>query len=88
MHGSRAQPSGCVPRLEDAMHQQLIEQITQRVGIPADKAQAAVETVVGYLKEHLPGPVASQLDNAVSGDESSGGVAGAAKNLGGMFGKQ
>jgi hypothetical protein len=70
------------------MQQQLIEQITQRVGIPADKAQAAVETVVGFLKQRLPGPVASQLDNAVSGEESSGGVAGAAKNLGGMFGKQ
>jgi hypothetical protein len=70
------------------MQQQLIEQITQRVGIPADKAQAAVETVVGYLKQRLPGPVASQLDSAVSGDDSgeSGGIAGAAKNIGGMFG--
>jgi uncharacterized protein (DUF2267 family) len=70
------------------MQQQLIEQITQRVGIPAEKAQAAVETVVGFLKQRLPGPIASQLDNAVSGEDSSGGVAGAAKSVGGMLGKQ
>ena len=70
------------------MQQQLIEQITQRVGIPADKAQAAVETVVGFLKQRLPGPIALQLDNAVSGEDSSGGVAGAAKSVGGMLGKQ
>lgn len=70
------------------MQQQLIEQITQRVGIPAEKAQAAVETVVGFLKQRLPGPIASQLDNAVSGEDSSSGVAGAAKSVGGMLGKQ
>ncbi|HEX6320564.1 MAG TPA: hypothetical protein VFZ84_17035 [Burkholderiales bacterium] len=40
--------------------QQLIDQVTQRTGIPEDKARTAVDTVVGYLKEHLPGPVASQ----------------------------
>lgn len=70
------------------MQQQLIEQITQRVGIPPDKAQAAVDTVVGYLKEHLPGPMASQLDNAMSGEQSgdAGGMAGAAKSLGSAFG--
>lgn len=70
------------------MQQQLIDRIAQRVGIPPDKAQMAADTVVGYLKEHLPGPIASQLDNAVSGQESTegGGIAGAAKNLGGMFG--
>ena len=62
--------------------QQLIDQVTQRTGIPEDKARAAVDTVVGYLKQHLPGPVASQLDGAVSG-QSAGGIAQAAK---GMFG--
>jgi len=60
--------------------QQLINQVTQRTGIPEDKARQAVDTVVGYLKEHLPGPVASQLDGAISGQ---GGMAEKAK---GMFG--
>jgi hypothetical protein len=71
------------------MQQQLIEQITQRVGIPADKAEAAVDTVVGYLKQHLPAPIGSQLDNVVSGQQGSeGGFSQAAQNLGGMLGKK
>lgn len=71
------------------MQQQLIEQISQRVGIPPEKAETAVETVIGYLKEHLPGPVGSQLDKAISGGEGeSGGLSQAAQNLGGMFGKK
>ena len=71
------------------MQQQLIERLTQRVGIPQDKAQQAVETVVGYLKEHLPGPLGAQLDNAVSGEQSEGGGMGqAARNLGGAFTKK
>ena len=64
--------------------QQLIEQVTQRTGIPEDKARAAVDTVVGYLKERLPQPIASQLDGAISGQQQgAGGMAQAAK---GMFG--
>jgi hypothetical protein len=71
------------------MQQQLIEQISQRDGIPAEKAQAAADTVIGYLKEHLPGPVASQLDNAMSGDDSGGGgLAGAAGKVGSMLGNK
>jgi hypothetical protein len=57
---------------KEAFMQQLINQVTQRTGIPEDKARAAVDTVVGYLKQHLPGPVASQLDNAVSGQAGQG----------------
>ena len=71
------------------MQQQLIQQLSQRVGIPPDKAEAAINTVVGYLKEHLPGPVASQLDKLVSGEEVQGGVLSqAAQSIGGMFGKK
>jgi hypothetical protein len=68
------------------MQQILIDQIVQRVGIPADKAQAAVEVVVGYLKERLPGPASALLDNAVSGEAAKSGVLGqAAQQLGGLF---
>jgi hypothetical protein len=65
--------------------QQLINQVTQRTGIPEDKARAAVDTVVGYLKEHLPGPVASQLDGAISG-EGGGQGAGMMEKAKGMLG--
>ena len=68
------------------MQQILIDQIVQRVGIPAEKAQAAVEVVVGYLKEKLPPPASAMLDNAVSGEAAKGGVLGqAAQQLGSLF---
>ena len=71
------------------MQQQLIQQLSQRVGIPPEKAEAAINTVVGYLKERLPGPVASQLDKLVSGEEVQGGVLSqAAQSISGMFGKK
>jgi hypothetical protein len=72
------------------MHQ-LVELVAQKAGLPADKAQTAVTTVIGFLKDKLPGPLASQLDQVVS-DQSgttaggAGGLADAAKNVGGMFG--
>jgi hypothetical protein len=68
--------------------QQLINQVTQRTGIPEDKARAAVDTVVGYLKQHLPGPIASQLDSAVSGQSTEGqsGMGGIADKARGMMG--
>ncbi len=70
------------------MQQQLIDQIAQRVGIPPDKAQLAVDVVVGYLKQHLPAAAGSQLDNALSGDETTaGGVTAVATKIGSMFGK-
>ena len=66
--------------------QQLIDQVTQRTGIPEDKARAAVDTVVGYLKEHLPGPVASQLDGAMSGGGAQAQGSGMMDKAKGMLG--
>lgn len=67
------------------MMEQLVNQVAQRTGIPEDKARSAVDTVVGYLKQRLPGPIASQLDQAASGEQSEGGdgggLTGAAKGL-------
>ena len=48
---------------------ELIQQIVQRTGIPQDKAQTAIEMVISHLKGRLPAPIASQLDNYVSGAE-------------------
>ncbi|HEX6533394.1 MAG TPA: hypothetical protein VF041_02285 [Gemmatimonadaceae bacterium] len=66
---------------------EIIQLVSQKVGIPADKAQLAVSTVIGYLKDKLPSPIAAQLDGVVKGGASSSGLADMAKNVGGMFGK-
>ncbi|HYG99419.1 MAG TPA: hypothetical protein VD837_09835 [Terriglobales bacterium] len=61
---------------------ELVQQVTQRAGISEDKARTAVDIVVNYLKQKLPGPLGSQIDSALSG---GGGVAG---SIGDMFGKK
>ncbi|HEY7349452.1 MAG TPA: hypothetical protein VH599_14145 [Ktedonobacterales bacterium] len=69
---------------------ELINQITQRVGISQQQAQQTVQVVIGFLKQKLPGPMASQLDNFVSqqgtpgGQQSMGGQP--HQDIGGMFG--
>lgn len=70
---------------------ELIRQVAERTGIGEDKARTAVDTVVGFLKERLPAPIAGQLDN-VLGSSAAGGVADKAGDLlgglGGMFGNK
>ncbi|HLW02536.1 MAG TPA: hypothetical protein VKT82_28040 [Ktedonobacterales bacterium] len=67
---------------------ELINQITQRTGISESQAQQAVQIVGNFLKQRLPGPAASQVDNFLSqGGQGMGGSMGqAGQNLGGMFG--
>jgi hypothetical protein len=65
---------------------ELIGLVSQKTGISADKAKTAVETVMKFLKEKLPAPLAGQLDNLAAGG-GGGGVADAVKGLGGLLGK-
>ena len=73
---------------------ELIKQVSERAGISDAQARSAVETVIGFIKERLPAPIAGQVDNALA---SHGGAIGtgfdaisdrAGDMLGGMFGKK
>jgi uncharacterized protein (DUF2267 family) len=64
---------------------ELINQVAQKTGISAEHAKTAVETVVKFLKDKLPAPLAGQLDQLIAGNASS--LGDMAKNLGGLFGK-
>ena len=66
---------------------ELIGLVSQKTGISADKAKTAVETVMKFLKEKLPAPLAGQLDGLAAGGGGGGGLADAAKGLGGLLGK-
>ena len=57
----------------------LVKLVQQKTGISEDQARTAVTTVINFLKERLPAPIASQIDGALNNP----GVAGA---LGGLFG--
>ncbi|HEX6122162.1 MAG TPA: hypothetical protein VFY89_03325, partial [Ktedonobacterales bacterium] len=46
---------------------QLINQIAQQTGISQSQAQKAVQMVISFAKGRLPAPLASQVENALTG---------------------
>ncbi len=82
---------------------ELINLVSSKVGISTDQASQAVNVVLGFLKDRLPAPIASQVEGLLSGqgaggianqaasalgDQSAGGAIDQAKGmLGGMFGQ-
>lgn len=74
---------------------ELVKQVIERTGISETQAQTAVTTVLGFLKNRLPEPIAGQLDGLLGGAAGAagglaGGLGGAAGDMlggiGGMFG--
>lgn len=70
---------------------ELIKQVVEKTGISEAQARTSVETVIGFLKERLPAPIAGQVDGVVAGSAGLvGGIADRAGEmlggLGGMFG--
>jgi hypothetical protein len=49
---------------------QLIGQVSQRAGISPDQARTAVQTVAEFVKQRLPGPMASQVDGILAGQST------------------
>jgi hypothetical protein len=43
--------------------EELVKLVAQKTGIAEAQAQTAVMTVLGFLKDRLPGPLAGQLDS-------------------------
>ncbi len=70
---------------------ELIRQLSEKTGLPDDKARVAVEVVVGFLKQRLPGSVGEQLSAVLSGAAGGGlteKVKGIAESVGGVFSKK
>ena len=69
---------------------QLIAMITEKTGLSADKAEEVVGMVIGFVKDKLPGPIASQLDGLMDGGADAGDGGGmmdnVKKGLGGLLG--
>jgi uncharacterized protein (DUF2267 family) len=59
--------------------EELIKQVVSKTGISEDQARTAVTTVLGFVKDKLPAPIASQIDNALTGE--GGGVGGSLGDL-------
>jgi nucleoid DNA-binding protein len=50
---------------------ELIKMVTQKVGISESQARSAVETVVSFLKDKMPGGLGSQVESFINGNVSS-----------------
>jgi hypothetical protein len=69
---------------------ELIKLLTEKTGLPDDKARIAVDTIVGFLKQRLPAGVAEQLNTVLTAPAGEGiaeKVKGMAAGLGGVFKK-
>ena len=51
----------------------LIKTIQEKTGLPVDKAQDVIETVVGFVADKLPGPIGDQVKGFLGQDDNSGG---------------
>ena len=59
--------------------EELIKQVVSKTGISEEQARTAVTTVLGFVKDKLPAPIASQIDNAITGE--GGGMGGTLGDL-------
>ena len=46
---------------------ELIKLVSKKVKIPEAQAKQAVETVLGFLKDKLPAPIAGQIEGLLGG---------------------
>lgn len=68
---------------------ELINMVAEKAGLTADQAKTAVTTVLDFLKQKLPAPLAGQIDGLLSGGgDALKNVTSMAQGLGGMFGKK
>src|SRR4051794_16095626 len=76
---------------QEVAMEELITLVSQKTGLPPDRARTAVETVLTFVKGKLPAAIGAHLDQAVAGGGSGGGsgagLADVAKSIGGMLGK-
>ena len=62
---------------------QLVKMVSEKAGISEAQAETAVKTVLGFLKDKLPAPVAAQVEQVMAG--KTGDLGG---QVGKLFGKK
>jgi hypothetical protein len=70
------------PADEEIAMDELIQKVQLRANIDEDQASTAVNTVVDFLKDRLPEPLAGQIEGVLSGEAGS-----PMDKVGSMFGR-
>ena len=68
--------------------EKIVKLVTEKAGISEQQAQTAVTTVISFLKDRMPEPLAAQVDKYLTGDGAKGNLGDTLGNIGGMFGKK
>ncbi len=64
---------------------ELIKEVVSRTGLPEDKARAAADAVIGFLKTKLPEPAAGMISEFLAGGQKPDLVGQATKTVEGLF---
>ena len=67
---------------------ELVKLVAKKAGISEKKATVAVDSVIGFLKQQLPAPIASQIEGLLKGGGAGGGAAGFGDILGDLVNKK
>ena len=67
---------------------EVVKMVSQKTGLSEEMSRVAVDTVLDYLKDKLPEPIAGQIDSVMAGGDVSGGLGGMAGGLGGLLGNK
>jgi uncharacterized protein (DUF2267 family) len=69
---------------------ELIKLVMEKTGLPEDQAKQAVDTVIQFLKDRLPDPLAGQVDAAIKNqaavEQAEQMIEKGAKQLGSLLG--
>ena len=63
----------------------LLKTVQEKTGLDIDQAKGAIEAVLGFLKDKLPGPIGDQLDNFIGGGGDDGDGDGGGLDVGGLL---
>jgi hypothetical protein len=47
--------------------EELLKMVSEKAGIPTDKANTAIQTVIGFLKDKMPGGIGTQVESFIKG---------------------
>ena len=65
--------------------EELIKMVTSKVGISESQAKSAIDTVMSFLKDKMPGGIGGQVESFLKGGGGGGAIDGLKEQIGGFL---
>lgn len=65
----------------------LIKMVSDKAGISETQATTAIQTVVGFLKDKMPGGIGTQVESFINSGTSTSTMGDIKEKVGSLFGK-